>query len=87
MALLHAWTLLTAALLPYQAKERLPPGIELVKADDFQEWQVDIRVLDDNPLYRDQTYRLVFKFTENYPIRTSGLPLFAVSSSLCVQLR
>ncbi|KAL7272703.1 hypothetical protein RUND412_004484 [Rhizina undulata] len=48
--------------------ESLPPGILLVSAEDFKEWQMDIRVLDDNPLYRGKTYRLQFKFTSNYPI-------------------
>ncbi|MCJ1361210.1 hypothetical protein MMC16_000308 [Acarospora aff. strigata] len=48
--------------------EHLPPGITLVSADDFKEWRLDIRVLDDNPLYRDKTYRLQFKFSANYPI-------------------
>lgn len=28
-----------------KAKQKLPPGIELVKADDLKEWWVDIRVL------------------------------------------
>ncbi|KAM7194290.1 putative ubiquitin-conjugating enzyme E2 W [Naviculisporaceae sp. PSN 640] len=46
----------------------LPPGIELVQYDNFEEWQLDIKVLDDNPLYKDQTYRLKFKFGPSYPI-------------------
>ncbi|KAM7200483.1 putative ubiquitin-conjugating enzyme E2 W [Rhypophila sp. PSN 637] len=46
----------------------LPPGIELIQYDNFEEWQLDIKVLDDNPLYRDQTYRLKFKFGIQYPI-------------------
>ena len=29
---------------------------------------MDIKVLDDNPLYKNQTYRLVFIFPQNYPI-------------------
>ena len=29
---------------------------------------MDIKVLDDNPLYKDQTYRLKFAFSNNYPI-------------------
>ena len=39
-----------------------------MKADDFREWQVDIRVLDDNPLYMNQVFRLSFIFSEQYPI-------------------
>ncbi|KAF3346149.1 hypothetical protein VdG1_01254 [Verticillium dahliae VDG1] len=51
----------------------LPPGIELISADNFEEWFMDIRVLDDNPIYRDQIYRLKFKFSPQYPI--GGQPL------------
>ena len=32
------------------------------------EWLVDIRVLDQNPLYKDATYRLKFRFPKSYPI-------------------
>lgn len=59
-------------ILPLQAKQKLPPGIDLVKADDFREWQVDIRVLDSNPLYLNQTFRLSFIFSESYPIGMSA---------------
>ena len=43
-------------------------GISLVKTDDLQRWQMDIRVLDDNPLYKGKTFRLSFRFSSNYPI-------------------
>ncbi|KAK3398064.1 UBC-like protein [Sordaria brevicollis] len=46
----------------------LPPGIELVSADDLEEWLLDIRVLDNNPLYLNETYRLKFRFSQSYPI-------------------
>ncbi|KAL5615371.1 hypothetical protein BROUX41_005419 [Berkeleyomyces rouxiae] len=46
----------------------LPPGISLVSADNFEKWYLDIRVLDDNPLYQGQTYRLKFVFSKQYPI-------------------
>jgi ubiquitin-conjugating enzyme E2 W len=39
-----------------------------VQADDLQVWQMDIQVLDDNPLYKGKTFRLNFRFTRNYPI-------------------
>ncbi len=58
-----------------KAKQHLPPGIDLVKADDFQEWQMDIRVLDNNPLYNDQIFRLCFRFGTNYPIGTQEICL------------
>ncbi|KAI9879956.1 MAG: hypothetical protein M1830_006264 [Pleopsidium flavum] len=48
--------------------EHLPPGISLVSAEDLKEWKMDIKVLDDNPLYLNKTYRLQFKFSGNYPI-------------------
>ena len=51
-----------------QINNSLPPGIELVSADNFEEWTLDIRVLDNNPLYQGQTYRLKFKFASTYPI-------------------
>ena len=63
------------ALIPRQAdqtnpqiQQSLPPGITLVTADNLQEWQMDIRVLDSNPLYHNQTHRLRFRFSNNYPI-------------------
>lgn len=49
-------------------KHGLPPGIELVDGDNLKEWTLDIRVLDSNPLYKDQTYRLKFLFPDSYPI-------------------
>lgn len=49
----------------------LPPGITFAKSDNLEEWQMDIRVLDDNPLYQNQIYRLKFTFSQKYPIGTS----------------
>ncbi|KAA8896119.1 hypothetical protein FN846DRAFT_910988 [Sphaerosporella brunnea] len=49
----------------------LAPGITLVQADDLQKWQMDIQVLDDNPLYKGKTFRLSFRFSRNYPMRYS----------------
>ena len=49
-------------------REEVPPGVELVKSDDLQEWLMDIRVLDPNPLYENETYRLKFTFSKSYPI-------------------
>jgi ubiquitin-conjugating enzyme E2 W len=48
--------------------EKLPPGITLIQADDFQTWLMDIQVIDSNPLYQGETYRLKFSFTPQYPI-------------------
>ena len=49
-------------------QEKLPPGITLVKADDFQTWLMDIQVMDENPIYAGETYRLKFMFSQSYPI-------------------
>jgi ubiquitin-protein ligase len=47
---------------------QLAPGLTLVSADDFSEWLMDLRVIDDNPIYNGEVYRLKFKFPNNYPI-------------------
>lgn len=59
---------LSATLTRVQVNKSLPPGIVLVKADNLDSWDLDIKVLDANPIYLDQTYRLNFKFGKNYPI-------------------
>lgn len=55
----------------------LPPGVSVAKADNLEQWEMDIRVLDDNPIYKDETYRLRFTFSKNYPIGIVGLSLKA----------
>jgi len=67
--------------LDNQIQQSLPPGIDLVTASDFKEWQMDIRVLDANPLYLDQTYRLRFRFSSNYPIGTPAIVAFNLEYS------
>jgi ubiquitin-conjugating enzyme E2 W len=57
-----------------QIHTSLPPGITLVSAEGFQEWLLDIKVLDANPLYMDKTFLLKFAFSPSYPIgKISGL--------------
>jgi len=51
-----------------QLHEHVAPGITLISADNLQEWLMDIQVLDDNPIYRGEVYRLKFVFSGNYPI-------------------
>ncbi|OAP60330.1 hypothetical protein AYL99_05332 [Fonsecaea erecta] len=63
------------------AQQKLPPGIELVKADDFREWLVDIQVLDANPLYMNQVFRLSFLFSDSYPIEAPEVVFIKVSPS------
>ncbi|KAI9736916.1 MAG: hypothetical protein M1818_005967 [Claussenomyces sp. TS43310] len=46
----------------------LPPGVALVQADGFSEWFMDIEVLDANPMYMNQVFRLKFCFSQSYPI-------------------
>ena len=55
-------------MVSLQIETSLPPGITLISAPDFAEWLLDLRVLDDNPIYRGQTFRLRFRFSGNYPI-------------------
>lgn len=54
-------------------KGHLPPGIAMVNSEDLKEWQMDIQVLDNNPLYENETYRLKFTFSDKYPIGTQIL--------------
>lgn len=58
-------------------KDHLPPGITIVKSENLEEWQMDIKVLDSNPLYQNETYRLKFTFSNKYPI--GNLPLTTTS--------
>lgn len=51
-----------------QINSSLPDGISLVSADNLEEWYLDIKVLDSNPLYLDKTFRLLFRFGDQYPI-------------------
>ncbi|TGZ78387.1 UBC-like protein [Ascodesmis nigricans] len=46
----------------------LAPGIFFVNSPNLQHWQMDIQVLDSNPLYAGKTFRLNFRFSNNYPI-------------------
>jgi ubiquitin-conjugating enzyme E2 W len=48
--------------------DKMPPGITLVQAENLEVWLLDIQVLDDNPIYKGETYRLKFNFSRNYPI-------------------
>lgn len=58
----------TNKLASSKIKESLPAGIVLVSAEDLETWYLDIQVLDANPLYLDKTFRLSFKFGDQYPI-------------------
>ncbi|KAL2870616.1 ubiquitin-conjugating enzyme E2 [Aspergillus lucknowensis] len=62
-------------------QEHLPPGISIVKSENLEEWQMDIKVLDDNPLYRDETYRLKFTFGSKYPIEPPEVQFIEVPST------
>lgn len=42
-----------------------------MEGNDLKEWLFDIRVLDNNPLYNDNVYRLKFVFSDSYPIGKS----------------
>lgn len=61
-------------LVASQISNGLPPGISLVSANNLEEWFLDIQVLDENPIYAGETYRLKFRFSDKYPIGESKLP-------------
>ncbi|KAK7542446.1 ubiquitin-conjugating enzyme/RWD-like protein [Phyllosticta citribraziliensis] len=62
-------------------QEGLPPGISLVEAENFQEWLMDIAVLDSShPIYAGQTYRLKFRFSNQYPIEAPEVVFSRVPS-------
>jgi len=44
---------------------------------------MDIKVLDDNPLYKDETYRLKFTFSSKYPIGESAVTLCRALCAHC----
>ncbi|KAI9727919.1 MAG: hypothetical protein M1828_005324 [Chrysothrix sp. TS-e1954] len=60
--------------------DKLPPGITLVSADDLNIWYLDIQVLDTNPLYADQLYRLRFRFSDRYPIEAPEVHFMPTST-------
>ncbi|KAH0610455.1 uncharacterized protein H6S33_011982 [Morchella sextelata] len=49
-------------------QKELPAGIHIAAADDLSTWEMDLEVLDQNPIYYGKTFRLRFKFGKNYPI-------------------
>lgn len=59
----------TQELLKVQGQ--LAPGITLVQAENLKTWLMDIQVMDANPIYQGETYRLKFEFSSNYPIGIS----------------
>lgn len=57
----------------------LPPGISLVSAPDLHSWELDIRVLDTNPIYADRVFRLKFAFSPKYPIEAPEVVFLQVA--------
>ncbi|TIA62609.1 UBC-like protein [Aureobasidium pullulans] len=47
---------------------QLAPGITLVSAENLKTWLMDIQVMDANPIYQGNIFRLKFEFSNNYPI-------------------
>jgi len=39
-----------------------------VSAPDLAQWELDLQVLDSNPIYLHQIFRLRFRFSSKYPI-------------------
>jgi hypothetical protein len=56
----------TQELLKIQGQ--LAPGITLVQAENLKTWLMDIQIMDANPIYQGEIYRLKFEFSSNYPI-------------------
>lgn len=73
----------TNNLAAFKIKESLPAGITLVSADDLETWYLDVQVLDANPLYLDKTFRLLFRFGDQYPI---GMDSFKFYSTFLYRL-
>ncbi|KUL86712.1 hypothetical protein ZTR_03113 [Talaromyces verruculosus] len=65
--------------LPRIMQTHLPPGIEIVQAENFEQWLMDIRVLDSNPLYQGQTFRLKLMFSSKYPIEPPEVVFVKIS--------
>lgn len=64
---------------------QLAPGITLVSADNLKTWLMDIQVMDANPIYQGEIYRLRFEFSSNYPIGIYTLsplvtPIFSLNT-------
>ncbi|PWY98190.1 UBC-like protein [Testicularia cyperi] len=47
----------------------LPEGFQIIKAEDFSEWQFSIQVLG-NSLYEGQKFGLRFRFSDGYPMES-----------------
>jgi hypothetical protein len=60
----------------------MPPGITLVQAENLEVWLLDIQVLDDNPIYKGETYRLKFNFSRNYPIEVRFLGRYSTRADM-----
>lgn len=65
--------------------DKLPPGIKLIKADDFETWLMDIQVIDSNPLYEGETYRLKFNFSQGYPIEVRSTGSYPYTSPFIIE--
>ena len=58
----------------------MPPGITLVSAADLHTWELDLQVLDTNPIYAGQTFRLRFSFSAKYPIEAPEVVFLNLSA-------
>ena len=54
----------------------------LVSAPDLNQWDLDIRVLDENhPIYKNQTFRLRMRFSDKYPIEAPECYFVSIPAS------
>lgn len=51
-----------------------------MNTEGFETWDIDIQVLDDNPIYKDEKFRLRFSFNKYYPIEPPEVVFISVPS-------
>ncbi|KAK9451616.1 ubiquitin-conjugating enzyme/RWD-like protein [Limtongia smithiae] len=52
-------------------------GIHVFQADEYRIWLIDIQVMDNNPIYAGKTFRLQFRFSNQYPIEAPEVQFVA----------
>ncbi|KAI0314257.1 UBC-like protein [Amylostereum chailletii] len=56
--------------------QKLPEGIQLLKADDFETWFLSIEVLGES-LYKGEVFALMFRFDNSYPFSAPAVTFVA----------
>ena len=58
-----------------------------MSASDLNQWDLDVQVLDDNPIYNNQTFRIRLHFSDRYPIERPEVHFVQVSDPLPTKQR